>query len=61
MPRGVPKNGFRMTKNKIAAMVADAPESRFTINQRFGFVSDMVNMLAKGERSEEHTSELQSH
>lgn len=25
-----------------------APESRFTINQRFGFVSDMVTMLANG-------------
>ena len=51
MPKGVPAKGFRMTKNKVAAMVADAPESRFSINQRFGFVTDMVNMLAKGEQS----------
>ena len=27
---------------------APVPESRFTINQRFGFVSDMVTMLANG-------------
>ena len=26
-------------------------ESRFTINQRFGFVSDMVNMLVKGDQA----------
>jgi hypothetical protein len=33
----------------------DAPqpvvESRFSINQRFGFVSDMVNMLARGDQA----------
>lgn len=28
--------------------VAPVPESRFSINQRFGFVSDMVTMLANG-------------
>lgn len=54
MPRGVPKAGFRMTKNRVAKMV-DAPvlvkESRFTINERFGFVSDMVQMLAVGEQA----------
>lgn len=26
-------------------------ESRFTINERFGFISDMVNLLAKGEQA----------
>jgi hypothetical protein len=28
-----------------------APTSRFSINQRFGFVSDMVSMLCKGEQA----------
>ena len=39
----------RMLKNQ------DTPEpvveSRFSINQRFGFVSDMVNMLARGDQA----------
>ena len=54
MPRGVPKSGFRMTKKRMAKanVVAVAPqpvvESRFSINERFGFVSDMVTMLANG-------------
>jgi hypothetical protein len=51
VPKGVPKNGFRMTKNRIASLVEDISESRFTINQRFGFVSDMVSMLATGEQA----------
>lgn len=54
MPRGVPKAGFRKTKNRVAAMLAAAPaptESRFTINERFGFVGDMVDMLAKGDQA----------
>jgi hypothetical protein len=60
MPRGVPKAGFRMTKNRIATggapsvpQTVQAPvvESRFTINQRFGFVSDMVMMLARGDQA----------
>ena len=60
MPRGVPKAGFRMTKNRIASggapivpQTVHAPvvESRFTINQRFGFVSDMVMMLARGDQA----------
>ena len=29
----------------------NAKESRFTINQRFGFVSDMVSMLVKGDQA----------
>jgi hypothetical protein len=49
MPRGVPKAGFRKTKNRVAKMVeniaAIQKPSRFTINQRFGFISDMVCML----------------
>jgi len=60
MPRGVPKAGFRMTKNRIAsgdvptttsAPVAAPVESRFSINERFGFVSDMVTMLARGDQA----------
>ena len=52
MPRGVPKSGVRMTKKRIAEFDAVAAaammESRFTINERFGFVTDMVTMLANG-------------
>lgn len=54
MPRGIPKAGFRKTKNRIAKTfepVAVQRESRFTINERFGFVSDMVTMLAKGDQA----------
>jgi hypothetical protein len=56
MPRGVPKSGFRMTKNRVAkqagtlAQVAPV-ESRFSINERFNFVSDMVSMLARGDQA----------
>ena len=53
MPRGVPKSGFRMTKKKMVSLsgvsvksVEVVAESRFSINERFGFVSDMVCMLA---------------
>ena len=53
MPRGVPKAGFRMTKAVLANMTntIEAKPSRFTINERFGFVSDMVSMLAKGDQA----------
>jgi hypothetical protein len=63
MPRGVPKTGVRMTAKRIAMQnlgivptaSAKVPmpvvESRFTINERFGFVTDMVNMLCKGEQA----------
>lgn len=34
-----------------AETTVDAPVSRFSINQRFGFVSDMVTMLCKGEQA----------
>ena len=54
MPRGIPKAGFRKTKNRIAKtfepVIVERP-SRFTINERFGFVSDMVTMLAKGDQA----------
>lgn len=60
MPRGVPKAGFRRTKNqqngpvtvtKFNSGPAPVVESRFTINERFGFVSDMVTMLAIGDQA----------
>ena len=60
MPRGVPRNGFRMTAKRMSGPVSitkfntePAPivESRFTINERFGFVSDMIAMLAKGDQA----------
>lgn len=55
MPRGVPKSGFRKTKNFLAKqneqVLTKAVESRFSINERFGFVSDMVTMLAKGDQA----------
>jgi len=59
MPRGVPKAGFRKTKNQLSGPVTliknkepvPVVESRFSINERFGFVSDMVQMLAKGDQA----------
>jgi hypothetical protein len=55
MPRGVPKSGFRNTKKRMAQandiVMAKAVESRFSINERFGFVSAMVAMLAKGDQA----------
>jgi hypothetical protein len=60
MPRGVPKAGYRRTKNQLNGPVtvtkfntepAPVVESRFSINERFGFVSDMVTMLALGDQA----------
>jgi len=60
MPRGVPKAGYRKTKNQKNGPVSitkfntepvPVVESRFTINERFGFVSDMVTMLAIGDQA----------
>lgn len=54
MPRGVPKAGFRKTKKRMAsaALIENViPESRFTINERFDFVGDMIDMLAKGDQA----------
>lgn len=73
MPKGIPANGFRMTKNRMALVASGAgpaafapvaasfkfpqanaampvAESRFTINERFGFISDMMSLLASGEQ-----------
>jgi hypothetical protein len=60
MPRGVPKAGYRRTKNQVNGPVTvtkfnaeptPVAESRFSINERFGFVSDMVTMLAIGDQA----------
>jgi len=54
MPRGVPAAGFRNTKNKLNAIntqLMQMAESSFTINERFGFVSDMVTMLSQGHQA----------
>ena len=54
MPRGVPAAGFRNTKNKLNAIntqLMQMAESSFTINERFGFVSDMVTMLSHGHQA----------
>ena len=58
MPRGVPRAGFRKTKNQLNGPVTvtryDAlpiPESRFTINERFGFIADMIKLLVKGDQA----------
>ena len=54
MPRGIPAAGFRNTKNKlnvINAQLMQMAESSFSINERFGFVSDMVTMLSQGHQA----------
>ena len=63
MPRGVPKAGFRKTKKnnkslkvlKLKDLIAEnalkAASSRFSINERFGFVRDMVFMVASGSQA----------
>lgn len=55
MPRGVPRSGVRMTKKRMAALsvapVMAQKVSRFSINERFGFVGDMVTMLAQGDQA----------
>ena len=38
----------RLIKRSAAVEVAEVAESRFSINERFDFVSDMVTMLCKG-------------
>jgi hypothetical protein len=59
MPRGVPRAGYRKTQKQMSGAVTitkmnyatmPLPESRFSIDERFGFISDMINMLAKGEQ-----------
>ena len=54
MPRGIPAAGFRNTKNKLNAIntqLMQMAESSFSINERFGFVSDMVTMLSNGHQA----------
>ncbi len=54
MPKGVPKAGFRMTKNRlqsggknttVADFVENPVNAKFTVNERFGFIEDMINMV----------------
>ena len=49
MPRGVPKNGFRMTKKRMSEVVEQATNNdandKFGINERFEFINDMTMML----------------
>jgi len=61
LPKGIPNAGYRKTKNQMNgpvtvtkfknAPVDPMPESRFTINERFGFIQDMVMMLARGDQA----------
>jgi hypothetical protein len=37
--------------SQVESKVESAPQSKFTINQRFGFLSDMIVMLAKGDQA----------
>jgi hypothetical protein len=41
----------RKAEKESADTASAAPVSRFSINQRFGFVSDMVSMLCKGDQA----------
>lgn len=55
MPKGVPKAGFRKTRKTLEKFQAQTAivqaESRFSINERFQFMRDMVTMLAKGDQA----------
>ena len=59
MPRGYKNDGQpRMKRDgsgpiavKVTAPTNQVVPSRFTINQRFGFVTDMVNMVAAGQQA----------
>jgi hypothetical protein len=42
---------IRKAEKESADTASAAPASRFSINQRFGFVSDMVSMLCKGDQA----------
>ena len=62
MPRGVPKAGFRRTKNQlngpvtvtkylaptIAKPLVEAPKCPFSVVERFEFINKFVKLLAKG-------------
>lgn len=65
MPKGVPRAGFRMTASRMmrdmsgpvttiryaTQPVDPVVESRFSINERFGFIADMIGMLASGQQN----------
>jgi hypothetical protein len=58
MPKGYPIAGVRrsratgeiITAKRTIGDYNKSPESRFTINERFGFVTDMVTMLINGQQ-----------
>jgi len=59
MPRGYRNDGQPRQRRdgsgavgiKLASTPVEVKPSRFTINQRFGFVTDMVNMVTSGEQA----------
>ena len=59
MPRGYRNDGQPRQKRdgsgpltaKVTMPVSQVVPSRFSINQRFGFVTDMVNMVAQGQQA----------
>ena len=59
MPRGYRNDGQPRQRRdgsgpvgvKVSAPANTVVPSRFTINQRFGFVTDMVNMVAQGDQA----------
>lgn len=42
---------IKKAQKESSETTVDTPSSRFSINQRFGFVSDMVTMLCKGDQA----------
>lgn len=55
MPRGIPNAGYRKTKNHTNFVNnytnPETSNSKFTINQRFGFIENMVELVASGEQT----------
>ena len=52
MARGVPVNGFRMTKKRKAEMatkVIERKPSMFSVKDRFKFISQFINMIGNGD------------
>jgi hypothetical protein len=50
MPRGIPKAGYRMTANRKVNMqnqIIERKPSKFSVNERFGFINQFINMVGK--------------
>lgn len=49
MPRGVPAKGFRMTSKKMKEMemVRESKPCPFSVNERFGFIEQFIDMIGK--------------